>query len=71
MADNVLALHPSAARSYAAKVSEIRKALTKGNSAAIEAVALVRELICSITATPSDDGGPGQIDLEGDLAVML
>ncbi len=72
IADNVLRVHPAAAKRYAQKVADIRNALTQGDEAAREAVALVRELIRTITVTPGDEGGgPARLEVSGDLAVML
>ena len=67
----MLALHPAAAKRYAAKVVEIRAALTKGDDAAQEAVMLVRGLIRAITVKPRTDGEPPQLEVTGDLAAML
>ncbi len=69
--DNVLSLHPTAARRYAEQVATIGQALSRGDEAAQEAIALVRKLISAIIATPTDDGGPMRLEVTGDLAVML
>jgi hypothetical protein len=69
LVDNVLELHPRAARSYRAKVAQLREALAKGDATAAEAAGMVRRLIKRITFTP----GPVHhaLTIEGDLAVML
>jgi site-specific DNA recombinase len=71
LVDTVLALHPAAAKRYAAKVGEIRAAITKGDEAAQEAIMLVRGLIHAITVKPGTDGELLQLEVIGDLAAML
>lgn len=67
----VVTLHPNAARRYADKVRDISAALQKGDTASLEAVALVRELIDRIIVTPGGSGEPNQLEVQGDLAVMV
>ena len=43
--EDVIAFHPHAALRYRPKVEQIQEALTKGDSAAHEAIQIVRELI--------------------------
>jgi len=69
--DNVLSLHPTAAKRYAEQVAAIAEALKRGDEAAQEAIELVRKLIDAITVTPTDDGGPMQLEVSGNLAAML
>ena len=66
---NVVSLHPQAAIRYRQKVEEIQAALTAGDSAGQEAVAMVRSLIDRIVITPQ----PERMGLEvfGDLAILL
>lgn len=66
---DVAVLHPQAAAAYRQKVALIQEALARGDSAALEAVALVRGLVSEIRVTPR----PNQMDLEvvGDLAALL
>jgi hypothetical protein len=70
LADNVLALHPAAAKRYAAKVVEIKTALTTPDGVGQEAMTLARELISAITVTPRE-GRSLQLVVTGDLAVIL
>lgn len=60
LADSVLALHPAAAKRYAAKVAEIRAALTTADASAQEAVTLVRGLI---RASQSRHAKAGRLNL--------
>lgn len=69
--DEVLALHPRTAERYKQRVAEIRGALLKGDEAARGAVELVRELIDRIVVTPTDGGEPMQLELIGNVAVLL
>lgn len=69
--DETLALHPRASERYLQKVEQIRVALTKGDEAGREAVALVRELITKIIVMPSPKGEELHLTVEGDLAIML
>jgi site-specific DNA recombinase len=70
-ASDVTVLHPGAASRYRDKVADIHAALSKGDEAAREAVALVRELIDAIVVTPGEDGGPLTLDLVGNIAALL
>ncbi len=70
-AGDVVVLHPQAAARYKAKVENIRDALTRGDKAAREAVALVRDLIDHITATPTPKSEPIRLDLTGNLAALV
>jgi len=69
--ENVLQLHPTAARRYAEQVERISEALSRGDEAAQEAISLVRKLITSITVHPAQADGTMRMELRGDLAVML
>jgi hypothetical protein len=69
LADNVLALHPAAAKRYAAKVVEIKTALTTPDGVGQEAMTLARELISAITVTPRE-GRSLQLVVTGDLALL-
>jgi hypothetical protein len=68
LADNVLALHPAAAKRYAAKV--VGTALITPDGVGQEAMTLARELISAITVTPRE-GWSLQLVVTGDLAVIL
>jgi site-specific DNA recombinase len=70
-AGDVVVLHPQAAARYKAKVESIREALSKGDTAARDAVALVRDLIDHITATPTPKGEPIELELTGNLAALV
>lgn len=71
LADNpdAAVLHPQAATAYRQKVIHIQEALARGDSAALEAVALVRGMVREIHVTP----GPDRMGLTvvGDLAALL
>jgi hypothetical protein len=70
LADTVLALHPAAAKRYAAKVGEIRTtALTTPDGVGQEAMTLARKLISAITVTPRE-GRSLQLVVTGDLALL-
>lgn len=68
---DAVVLHPQAAERYRQTVAEIHAALTAGDAAGIEAVALVRGLITSITIIPMGRGVPVGIEIAGDLAALL
>ena len=55
---DVVVLHPSAAERYRQKVEDIQAALTAGDAAGVEAVALVRELIQRVRVVPTARGAP-------------
>ena len=65
----VVALHPQAAERYRQKVAEIREALMKGDSASVEAINLVRDLIGKIVVHPAPDRLP--LEIVGDLAALM
>jgi site-specific DNA recombinase len=67
----VVALHPQAAERYRHKVAEIREALMKGDSASIEAVSLVRELIGKIVVYHAPDRSRLPLEIAGDLAALM
>ena len=46
-------------------------ALTKGDEASREAIALVRDLIESITVTPTPPDEPLRLELTGNLAALM
>jgi DNA invertase Pin-like site-specific DNA recombinase len=64
-------LHPEAAQRYAAKVKAVRQALSAGERAGFEAVALVRELVLAIRVTPTPKGEPVGLEVAGHLAALL
>lgn len=66
-----ITLHQRAAERYRAKVAEIHAALSKGDAAARDAIALVRQLITTIIVTPSGNAGPLQLELVGDAAALM
>jgi len=71
--EDVIAFHPHAALRYRAKVEQIQEALTKGDSAAHEAIQIVRELITETRHSdaqgrachPRGRGDPGSASLQG------
>ena len=67
----VVSLHPQAAARYKHKVAEIHDALSRGDAASAEAVALVRELIIKIRIVPGNKGEPVGLDIVGDLAALM
>jgi hypothetical protein len=66
-----ITLHPNAAERYRQKVATVHEALRTGDAASREAVSLVRELIESISVTPTDPGEPTKLELSGNLAALL
>ena len=64
-------LHPQAAQRYRDKVAQIHEALTKGNSASREAIAILRELIDHILVTPTERPAPVELRVVGNLAALL
>jgi hypothetical protein len=69
--DTEIAIHPTAAERYRAKVAEIHDALTKGESAAREAIQLLRCLIDHIVVTPTARPAPVGLQVVGNLAALL
>lgn len=67
----VVSLHPRAAERYRQKVADIHDALTKGDAASVEAVALVRDLIGEIRIIPKAKGEPVILEIAGDLAALM
>jgi hypothetical protein len=67
----VVSLHPQAATRYLQIVSEIHEALTRGDAANAEAVALVRQLIGEIRIRPGRKGEPVALEITGDLAALM
>lgn len=68
---DAVALHPNAAEQYRQKVADVRAALTKGDEGSREAIALVRDLIESITVTPTPPDEPLMLELTGNLAALM
>jgi hypothetical protein len=66
---DVAVLHPQAAAAYRQKVVHLQEALGRGDAAALEAVALVRGMVCEIRVTPAR--GRMELDVVGDLAALL
>jgi DNA invertase Pin-like site-specific DNA recombinase len=66
---DVAVLHPQAAAAYRQKVVHLQEALARGDAAALEAVALVRGMVCEIRVTPAR--GRMELDVVGDLAALL
>jgi hypothetical protein len=54
-----------------AKVADIQAALSTGDEAGQEAVALVRELIMRVRIVPAPRGEPVGLEIAGDLAALL
>jgi site-specific DNA recombinase len=68
---DVVELHPQAAERYAAKVAEIHSALSRGDSAGHQAVALVRELVTRVRVVSKSKGEAVGLEIAGDLAALL
>lgn len=68
---DAIALHPTASERYRVKVAEIHEALTKGDSAAREAIQLLRGLIDHIVVAPTARPGPIGLQVVGNLATLL
>jgi site-specific DNA recombinase len=66
-----VSLHPQAAARYRQKVAEIHDALSRGDAASVEAVALVREMIVEIRVIPRGKGEPMGLEIVGDLAALM
>ena len=66
-----IAIHPTASERYRVKVAEIHEALTKGDSAAREAIQLLRGLIDHIVVTPTVRPAPIGLQVVGNLAALL
>lgn len=64
-------LHPQAAHRYRAKVADIHAAIRSGDSAAYEAIAIVRDLIDHILVKPTSRPDPVGLEVVGNLAVLL
>jgi hypothetical protein len=67
----VVEMHPRAAERYRQKVEDIQAALTAGDLASFEAVALVRELVQSVRVVPTPGSEPVGLEITGDLAALL
>jgi hypothetical protein len=67
----VVALHPQAAERYKQKVAEIREALMKGDSASMEAISLVRDLIDKIVVHTAPARSRLRLEIVGDLAALM
>ena len=68
---DAIELHPQAAERYRAKVADIHAAIRSGNSAAYEAIAIVRDLIDHILVKPSPRPDPVGLEVVGNLAALL
>ena len=68
---DVVVLHPQAAARYAAKVADIQTALSTGDAASVEAIALVRNLVQRVRVIPAARGEPVGLEIAGDLAALL
>jgi hypothetical protein len=68
---DVVTLHPNAADWYRQKVEQVQAALRRGDAAGLEAVALVRDLICRVCVIPTAKGEPVGLEIAGDLAALL
>jgi site-specific DNA recombinase len=69
--NKVVEVFPNSAERYAAKVGEIHKALASGKNGDLDAVALVRSLICRIVVKATRAPHPLEIEVEGTLAVLM
>ena len=66
-----VAIHPQASERYRAKVARIHEALTKGDAASREAIAILRDLIDHIKVTPTERPAPVELRVVGNLAALL
>ena len=64
-------MHPTAPERYRQKVAEIHQALTGGESAAHEAIQLLRDLIDHIKVIPTPKPQPIGLQVVGNLAALL
>ncbi len=64
-------MHPNAADRYRQKVEQVQAALKQGDTAGLEAVALVRDLIRRVCVIPTVKGEPVGLEIAGDLAALL
>jgi hypothetical protein len=67
----VVALYPRAANRYRQKIYDVHEALTRGDAASIEAVALVRDLISTIRLIPRKKDEPVALEIVADLAALM
>jgi site-specific DNA recombinase len=67
----VVELHPRAAERYRQKVEDIQAALTAGDRASLEAVALVRDLVQGVRVVSTPRSEPVGLEITGDLAALL
>jgi site-specific DNA recombinase len=67
----IVAVRPHAADRYRQKVSEIHEALMKGDSASVEAISLIRDLVAKIVVHPAPDRTRLPLEIAGDLAVLM
>ena len=65
------AIHPQASERYRAKVAQIHEALTKGDAASREAIAILRDLIDYIEVRPTERPAPVDLRVRGNLAALL
>ncbi len=70
-APGVIEIYPYAGEKYAAKVSDIHAALSKGHDCEIEAVNLVRSLIQRIVVHPTAGREPMRIEVVGTLSILM
>ena len=68
---DIVEMHPQAVARYRSMVMTIQTTLKAGNAAAAEAMGLVRELIQRIVVMPTPGKLPVQLEIVGDLAIML
>ena len=68
---DTIELHPQAAERYRAKVADIHAAIRSGDSAAYEAIAVVRDLIDHILVKPTPRPDPVGLEVVGNLAALL
>ena len=64
-------MHPQAVERYRKIVATIQDTLKAGNAAGAQAMGLVRQLIDRIVVKPTSGRAPVQLDIIGDLALLL
>lgn len=68
---DAVAVHPQLAKRYRDKVSEIHHALKDGSEPALEAIAILRDLVDKIVVSPTPSGEPVELQVVGNLAGFL